>query len=233
MSGYREEPKAGPPAYMVSFSDMMTLILTFFILLVSLSREQSFGLLADGVGSFRIALESHGVTGVLKDADRKAIFENQRRRFNLPERLDGQAAVRPEAASEFELLKAESIDALLPHDELAFPAVAAFSDGSAELAAQTARYASTLADSLRPARGQLLVLEGHAPLTDRLLAWRRADSLRTHLITEHGFAPERVEARAWMTELDGAAQDTVDARLITPALSSPPKTRGDQPENHR
>ena len=46
---YREEPKSGPPAYMVSFSDMMTLILTFFILLVSLSHEQSFGLLADGV----------------------------------------------------------------------------------------------------------------------------------------------------------------------------------------
>ena len=170
MSGYREEPKAGPPAYMVSFSDMMTLILTFFILLVSLSREQSFGLLADGVGSFRIALESPGVNGVLKAADRKAIFENQRRRFNLPERLDGQAAVRPEAASEFELLKAESIDALLPHDELAFPAVAAFSDGSAELAAQTARYASTHADSLRPARGQLLVEP--AGRQDVVVFWR-------------------------------------------------------------
>ena len=25
-----EEPKQGPPAYMVSFADMMTLILTFF-----------------------------------------------------------------------------------------------------------------------------------------------------------------------------------------------------------
>jgi hypothetical protein len=217
---------------MVSFSDMMTLILTFFILLVSLSHEQSFGLLADGVGSFRIALESHGMNGLLMESDRKAIFENQRRRFNLPERLDGQAAVPLEDASEFELLKAESIEALLPHDELAFPAVAAFSDGSADLGSATARYASTLAESLRPTRGQLLVLEGHAPLTDRLLAWQRADALRTHLIKEHGFAPERIEARAWMTELDGAAQDTVDARLITPTISSPPRTSGDQPENH-
>ena len=232
MSRYREEPNPGPPAYMVSFSDMMTLILTFFILLVSLSHEQSFGLLADGVGSFRIALESHGVNGLLMESDRKAIFENQRRRFNLPERLDSQAVVRPEDASVLELLKAESIEALLPHDELAFPAVAAFGEGSAELPSATTRYAATLAESLRPTHGQLLVLEGHAPLTNRLLAWRRADALRAHLIKEHDFVPERVEARAWMTELDEAALDTVDARLITPALSSPPRTPGDQPENH-
>jgi len=226
VSAFREEPKAGPPAYMVSFSDMMTLILTFFILLVSLAHEQSFGLLADGVGSFRIALQSHGVRGLLEESDRKAIFENQRRRFNLPARLESQAVVRPEDASEFEILKAESIDALLPHDELTFPAVSAFSDGSTEISAETTRYVTTLAESLKPARGQLLVLEGHAPAGDRLLAWRRADALRTHLITEHGFKPDRVEARAWMTELEDSAQDTVDARLITPALV------GGQPENH-
>ena len=217
---------------MVSFSDMMTLILTFFILLGSLSREQSFGLLADGVGSFRIALESHGVNGLLMESDRKAIFENQRRRFNLPQRMDSQAAVQPEGASELELLKAEAIDALLPHDELAFPSISAFEGSSFELGEAAERYASTLAESLRPARGQLLVLEGHAALSDRLLAWQRADAVRTHLITEHGFAPDRVEARAWMTELEGAAQDTVDARLITPALSSTPRKTGDQPETH-
>ena len=113
---YREEPKSGPPAYMVSFSDMMTLILTFFILLVSLSHEQSFGLLADGVGSFRVALESHGVNGLLEDADRKAIFENQRRRFNLPPRAATAALMLPEDASEFELLRAEAVEAQLAVD---------------------------------------------------------------------------------------------------------------------
>ncbi len=215
---YREEPKSGPPAYMVSFSDMMTLILTFFILLVSLSHEQSFGLLADGVGSFRVALESHGVNGLLEDADRKAIFENQRRRFNLPPRAANAAQILPEDASEFELLRAEAVEALLPHDELSFPALSSFDDDSAELSTAAKRYTATLADSLRPARGQLLVLEGHSPVSNRLLAWRRADALRSHLISKYGFDPNRVEARAWMTELEGAAVNTVDARLITPAL---------------
>lgn len=170
MSAFREDPKAGPPAYMVSFSDMMTLILTFFILLVSLSREQSFGLLADGVGSFKIALESHGMTGLLEESDRKAIFENQRRLFDVPARPDDQSKRWDEDASEFEVLKAESVDALLPHDELAFPAVSAFSDGSMEISEVTRRYVATLVESLKPARGQLLVLEGHAPAGDQLLA---------------------------------------------------------------
>ena len=38
MASRPEEKKAGPPAYMVSFGDMMTLILTFFILLVSMAK---------------------------------------------------------------------------------------------------------------------------------------------------------------------------------------------------
>ena len=91
---------------------------------------------------------------------------------------------------------------------------------STELSEATVRYVATLAESLMPVRGQLLVLEGHAPVGDRLLAWRRADALRAHLITTHGFEPTRVEARAWMTELKNSAQDTVDARLITPAIAS-------------
>ncbi len=226
----QEEPNPGPPAYMVSFSDMMTLILTFFILLVSLSHEQSFGLLADGVGSFRVALESHGVNGLLEDADRKAIFENQRRRFNLPPRAANASQILPEDASEFELLRAEAVEALLPHDELSFPVLSSFEDGSSTLSVAAKRYAGTLADSLRPAKGQLLILEGHSPLSNQLLAWQRADTLRSHHISEYGFNPNRVEARAWMTELDSASVNTVDARLITPALPETLTNTEAQPE---
>ena len=52
MGKFKEERKQGPPAYMVSFGDMMTLILTFFILLVSLSVDRKVGLMAKGLGSF-------------------------------------------------------------------------------------------------------------------------------------------------------------------------------------
>ena len=149
------------------------------------------------------------------------------RSFNLPPRAANASQILPEDASEFELLRAEAVEALLPHEELAFPAVSAFPEGSSELSVAAQRYAATLAESLRPASGQILVLEGHAPLTNRLLAWSRADTLRSHLLSEHGFNPDRVEARAWMTELEGAAQDTVDARLITPAIAETPQNIGE------
>ena len=44
--------KKGSPAYLVSFGDMMTLILCFFILLVAMAKERQTGLMAKGIGSF-------------------------------------------------------------------------------------------------------------------------------------------------------------------------------------
>jgi len=71
----------------------------------------------------------------------------------------------------------------------------------------------------------VLVLEGHAADAgarfagdDAWLASERARAVRAYLLEGHGFAPERVEARAWLAEIDGGAVEArrVDARLITP-----------------
>ena len=62
-----DDEGGGAPAWMISFGDMMTLILTFFILLVSMSKERQQGLVARGVGSFMIALRSFGTAGDLDD----------------------------------------------------------------------------------------------------------------------------------------------------------------------
>ena len=88
MGDFKPSPKTPPPAYMVSFCDMMTLILTFFILLVSMSKEQKAGLAAAGVGSFIIAVQSHGMPGVLSGREEMEVFENQRRKFNVPQDVD-------------------------------------------------------------------------------------------------------------------------------------------------
>ena len=60
-----EEEEAGAPMYMMSFADMMTNLLCFFILLCAFSEERRAGFISDGVMSFRDALMSHGLPGVL------------------------------------------------------------------------------------------------------------------------------------------------------------------------
>ncbi len=60
-----DESLDGAPLYMVSFGDMMTIMLTFFILLCSYSRERQAGFVSDGIGSFQSSVNAMGLPGVL------------------------------------------------------------------------------------------------------------------------------------------------------------------------
>jgi len=220
------EAKKGAPAWMVSFGDMMTLILTFFILLVSLSKEQQIGLVAKGVGSFLVALRSFGLPGVLDASEEASIFDNVRRRFNVPPEDDPDR--RPDNmldAHDTELIKAELAKALAPHREMALPAVAMFEPQSFELTDAACRYLDMLSVTLQPGPGDVLQLEGHCEPSeggdhrgDRWLAYARAQAVANYLIEEHGFPRKRLHARAWAAEIDeyGPITRSVDARLVMP-----------------
>ena len=197
---------------MVSFGDMMTLILCFFILLVSLASERDYGLLAKGVGSFIVAVKSHGLTGTLDANEEMMIFENVRRRFHLPPEEDPDRREAHIDASQFELVRAKAMEALKPHLELRQPEIAVFAQDSAEITAESKQHIDRLASTLRPGPGQSLVLEGHArdagtrfQRNNAWLATSRAEEVRKYLIDEHGYKPDRVVARAWMERSWGKA----------------------------
>ncbi len=228
MGAIPEEQRQGPPSYMVSFGDMMTLVLTFFILLVSLSKEQNFGLLASGLGSFVVAIQSHGLDGLMSASEQQEVFEHTRRRFNLPP-LETAQVVEHDSASLSELLRASAAKGLEPHDEIGYPRVALFDEGEAMLSAEARRYLDRLAPSLQPQHGQVLLLEGHAHASERRagadsvsLAFRRAQQVATYLIEQHGLHPDRLGARAWHEEIgsSGSATRAVDARLVTQRSST-------------
>ena len=61
-----EPDQQGCPMYMLSFGDMMTNLLCFFILLCAFTNERRVGFISDGLGAFRKALLAHGMPGVLK-----------------------------------------------------------------------------------------------------------------------------------------------------------------------
>ncbi|MCZ6596402.1 MAG: OmpA family protein [Planctomycetota bacterium] len=222
----QEERKKGAPAWMVSFGDMMTLILTFFILLISLAREQAEGLVAQGIGSFVVELRSFGLPGLLSKDQEFSVFDDVRQRFNLPPETDPERREEHAFAASLELIRAKEVRSMAPHDELNQPSVATFAPDSAELSEASKTFIDLIATTLRPRAGQLLLLEGHAQSSggmlsgdDRWLAFERAQSVRDYLIDAHGFRPARVEARAWVDEVvrGSTTVRSVDARLIVPA----------------
>lgn len=218
----------GAPAYLVSFGDMMTLILCFFILLVAMSKERNFGLMARGLGSFVIQIKSMGLTGVLSAHEQQEIFDQMRRRFNLPPEDDPERLATHDAAALKELVRAEDLERLEPHDEVRQPRLASFVPDSARLEDSSRRYIDALVDTLRPRGEQTLSLEGHANDSgtrfggdNARLAFARARAVADYLIREHGFEAERVRPKAWLAEIadDKSAARGVDARLIIPAGS--------------
>lgn len=209
----------GAPGYMVSFGDMMTLILCFFILLVSMSEERNTGLMAKGVSSFIISRKAMGLTGILDAHEKQAVHDEVRRKFNLPPEDDPERRAEHKLASHKELLKAEALEALEPKVEVRTPRVASFAPGSAALTTDSIEYLNAIAETLRPRPGQLLVLEGHAnedhlPGGALRIAHARSLAVRDYLVEQHNFDAKRTEARAWVSEIldDPSATRVVDAR---------------------
>ena len=78
--GMPEEEKRGVPAYMVSFGDMITLLLTFFILLVALADTQTAGLVGAGNGPIIAHLMADGRPGIMPGRLRE--HRQRKRRIN-------------------------------------------------------------------------------------------------------------------------------------------------------
>ena len=216
----------GAPAYLVSFGDMMTLILCFFILLVAMSKERNFGLMARGLGSFVVQVKSMGLTGIMPAHEKQQIFDQMRRRFNLPPEDDPERRATHEEAALQELIRAEDLENVHPHDEIRQPRIATFAPDSARLTTDSQKYIDALVETLRPRGEQTLSIEGHASdagatygYENARLASARARAVVEYLVDEHGFDAARVRAKAWFTETvgQGRAARGVDARLIIPA----------------
>lgn len=214
--GHHEHSHHGPPPWLISFGDMMTLFLCFFIILVTMAKKQDAGLVARGLGTFVVALESKGMGAPLSGAQYLNAVNTFRKNFGLDEISEEELLEGKADARNIDEVRRVLESSLRPYSALPQPSIARFAADAAELDEKARKYLDLIAESLRPGFGQLLILEGHA--NDPELAFRRAAAVRDYLIGTHTFVNQRVEARAWAREpsFSGDVPAAVDARLIQP-----------------
>lgn len=220
----------GTPPWLISFGDMMTLFLCFFIMLVTMAKTQDAGLMAKGLGPFIASLETSGDDGALGGSRMLEGINRYRIRFGLEPLTETEwetGIEAPHDPADIDQLVRESLRSSFSLDQ---PLVASFAPDSAELSDDSRHYLDLIASTLRPGQGQVLVLEGRADDAgetydgdNTLLALRRAIAVSEYLIVEHGFVSIRVEPRAYAreTKREGSSLHGVDARLVQPIENEP------------
>jgi chemotaxis protein MotB len=98
---YVEEKKKGAPAFIVTFSDMITLLLTFFVMLLSLASEQCVSeKFKDGQTSFKDALAGIGLQGFMIGGSAGSGFDNAMVKYKVNQGEDETEDRTPDAETE-------------------------------------------------------------------------------------------------------------------------------------
>ena len=93
----QEEEATGAPAWIVSFTDMITLLLAFFVMLLALAQEQDPDLFLLGQGSFRRSIAGLGIPNILFGKEHKIEGQSRKRRYSIEEamRITRQRVIDP------------------------------------------------------------------------------------------------------------------------------------------
>jgi len=78
----------GVPAYIVTFSDMVTLLLTFFVLLLSMAGNQNASLFKEAQQSFKSEVESFGMAGFMVSSKNGPEFGSPKVKHRMSEGED-------------------------------------------------------------------------------------------------------------------------------------------------
>jgi len=192
-----DPPPAGAPLYMVSFGDMMTIILTFFILLCSYSKERHAGFVSDGVGSFRDTINAMGLPGLL-NGDRYAVEIGARRVRYKPSKAVNSQLLEDANGSisdgNRDALRDVTKRALLEDGTSRIPIEIVFERGSSELTREH-RAALDVVAGVLWGKNVVIRVEGWAFEENgppRPVALARARAVAGYLVSEHEIDERRV-----------------------------------------
>ena len=136
----KEEPKAGVPAFMATFADLMTLLLVFFILLNVYANERQYGLLSAMTGSISAAFfDNEGEGGLLEGSASPLERDHARADFKLREEGEGPEAEERRTGEEVEMGRS-SAERYAVVEELEIASAFSFAHGSDELTREARKY---------------------------------------------------------------------------------------------
>ncbi len=232
-----EEAPMGAPLYMVSFGDMITILLTFFILLCSYAEEQQSGFVSDGVGSFRAAVNDFGLPGALPGDTLPVDLGARRVRFKPVGALNPRLLTEPDGSiSDLnrDALRQVVKKALRQDKVTRIPAEMVFEPGSWSL---TPAHRSAL-DVIAPllvGKNMKIRIEGYAyeeGIDDdlRRVAARRAEAVARYLVEEQGVDEKQIETVGYGSSGPGAEshrnriiQDLLGRRIAYISLVPAPR----------
>jgi len=211
-----KEEQQGTPAWLISFTDMITLLLSFFILLQAFAETQDPELFYRGQGGFKRAIQGFGVPDWLwgkRDAPRRDFMLRKYPVEEAPETLDRRRIIDAddeEIRRVFEdlrrLHRMQASDYTGPPARLLATPIA-FAPGKARLPAAGREYLADVAGELRGRSGApLIYVIGLAPdAADRPDRWalsaRRAAAVRACL---RNHLPKRLREQGGCVDSWGA-----------------------------
>ena len=187
--GVPEEAAAGAPAWMMSFADMMTNLLCFFILLCAFAKTPQMGFVSDGLDSVRRALMSNGLPGILPSDRLPMDLGADRVLFRPPESILPRLLVEPDGRitdANREALRDVTIEALAQPNDVTLPVPFVFAPGESELTVAHRAVVRELGRHLSSGTWRIRV-EGFAfeeGVTGKAafeIALRRAETVARHL----------------------------------------------------
>jgi len=220
-----ENSKAGAPAWMVTYSDMVTLLLCFFVLLYSFSTVdlQKFRLIMESFrGTFGVLTGGHTISPEPSIQTPPVDFEAELEQARME--LQQLQAVYRELNTMF---RSEGIDGSVTVEfepgrgvVVRFAEQVLFDLGRALIKTEAKGLLTKVADILKDIPNQIRV-EGH---TDDLpirtakypsnweLSTNRATNVIRYLIESQGFSPERLSAAGYGEYRPVASNDTPEGR---------------------
>lgn len=195
-----EDPPIGIPEWVVTFGDMMSLLLTFFIMLVSMSemkQDEKFQAVAESLHrqfGHELSIES------VAPGDHKARTSDFRVLSTMG-RAKKKDTHKGGAPTKAPVGENDRVRIVRPGGNTAIGTVVFFDDGQLELNddARTALDEQVKLLSGKPQKievrghtSQQLATQGGVPLDAMDLGYRRCRNVMLYLTDKHGIAPERI-----------------------------------------